>query len=162
VRAPPTDFRALIEALTDKRVDFVIVGGIALVLQGAPRTTIDLDICYARTPENLSRLADSLAPLSPTLRGAPPGLPFSIDARTLASGLNFTLDTTRGELDLLGEVTGVGGYSAVAEDAVEMELYGHRVRVMSLASLERAKRAAGRLKDLADLAHIAELRRRGQ
>jgi hypothetical protein len=126
----------------------------------ASRTTVDLDVCYRRTDENIARLAASLAPFQPQLRGAPPGLPFRLDARTLRSGLNFTLTTLRGDLDLLGEVTGVGGYDAVAADAKVLELYGRDVRVMSLATLERAKRAAGRLKDLADLAHIAELRKR--
>jgi hypothetical protein len=161
---PPTatDFRALVEALTDQQVEFVIVGGVALVVQGAPRTTADLDICYARDPANLERLSGALLPLHATLRGAPAGLPFQADPQTLRSGLNFTLDTDKGEIDILGEVTGVGGFAQAAADAVIMELYGRTVRVMSLATLERAKRAAGRLKDLADLAYIAELRQRGR
>lgn len=155
-----TDFRGLIEALATEAVDFVIVGGVALVVQGAPRTTVDLDVCYARSPDNLERLARALASLSPTLRGAPPGLPFTLDVPTLRSGLNFTLDTRKGELDLLGEITGIGGFEEVVRHAVQLELYGQPVRVMSLDGLERAKRSAGRLKDLADLAYIAELRKR--
>lgn len=155
-----TDFRALIDALCDADVDFVVIGGVALVVQGAPRTTADLDICYARDAANVQRLADSLAMFSPRLRGAPEGLPFRLDARTIRTGLNFTLTTGRGDIDLLGEVTGVGGYVEVARDAVVLTLYGRDVRVMSLDALERAKRAAGRLKDLTDLAHIAEIRRR--
>jgi hypothetical protein len=63
-------------------------------------------------------------------------------------------------VDLLGEVTGIGDYRAVVADAVEVELYDHKVKLMSLETLERAKRATGRLKDLADLAYIAELKRR--
>jgi hypothetical protein len=155
-----TDFRALIEALTDEAVEFVVVGGVALVVQGAPRTTVDLDICYSREPANLERLARALAPLAPTLRGAPAGLPFKLDVRTLRSGLNFTLDTAKGELDLLGEITGIGGFAQVAQEAISMDLYGRSVRVMSLNGLERAKRAAGRLKDLGDLGYIAELKKR--
>ncbi len=154
-----TDFEGLLRALTDEAVEFVVIGGVALVVQGAPRTTADLDICYARTPENLERLARALGPLAPTLRGAPPGLPFALDARSLRSGLNFTLDTNRGELDLLGEVPGVGGYSAVAATALPLELYGRPVLVMGLDGLEQAKRSAGRLKDLADLGYIAELKK---
>ena len=109
---------------------------------------------------NLTALAAALAPLHATLRGAPAGLPFVLDAPTLRSGLNFTLSTDIGDVDLLGELTGVGGYAELARDATPMELYGHRVAVMSLDALERAKRAAGRLKDLADLAEILEIRRR--
>jgi hypothetical protein len=160
LRPAATDFRALIEALTGEGVDFVVVGGVALVVQGAPRTTADLDICYSRDPANLERLSSALAPLNPTLRGAPAGLPFRLDAPTLRSGLNFSLDTDKGEIDLLGEIIGIGAFAQVAADTVLLELYGKDVRVMSLAALERAKRSAGRLKDLADLATIAELLKR--
>jgi hypothetical protein len=79
---------------------------------------------------------------------------------SLRSGLNFTLPATIGDIDLLGEVPGVGGYEVVAADAVLMEIYGHSIRVMSLAGLERARRTAGRVKDLADLGEIQDLRRR--
>ncbi len=154
-----SDPKGLVEALVDGGADFVIIGAVALILQGSPRTTSDLDLCYRRTPENLDRLAAALGPFRPTLRGAPPDLPFRLDPPTLSSGLNFTLCTTAGDLDLLGEVTGVGGYEAAAADADAMELYGRRVLVMSLDGLERSKRAAGRLKDLADLEEILAIKR---
>lgn len=154
------EFRQFIDALVENQVEFVIIGGVALVLHGSPRITQDLDICYARHPENLHRLAAALRPFRPMLRGAPPGLPFVLDARTLDSGLNFTLTTEPGDIDILGEVSGVGGYDRVAADAVPMDVYGHRVLVMSLSALERAKRAAGRLKDLVDLEEIEKLRGR--
>lgn len=154
------DFQKLVEALASNRVRYVIVGGVALVLQGSARTTGDLDICYARDPDNLEALAAALAPFHPTLRGAPADLPFRVDAATLRSGLNFTLSSEAGDIDLLGELTGVGGFDKLAEQTDVMDLYGHPVRVMSLDALETAKRAAGRLKDLADLAEILEIRRR--
>ncbi|HEU5059717.1 MAG TPA: hypothetical protein VFU21_24465 [Kofleriaceae bacterium] len=154
------DFQRLVDALAATGVRYVIVGGVALVLQGSARTTRDLDICYARDGENLDAIATALAPFRPTLRGAPRDLPFRLDGATLRSGLNFTLESEAGDIDLLGELTGVGGYDQLAAGADVMELYGHPVRVMSLDALERAKRAAGRLKDLADLAEILEIRRR--
>jgi len=154
------DPRRLLEALAGEKVDFVIVGGVAFVLHGSTRVTRDLDICYSRSPENLARLATALAPLHPTLRDAPPSLPFRLDASTLRSGLNFTLTTDAGDLDLLGEITGVGGFGEIARGAASMEVYGLPVRVMGLDDVERAKRAAGRLKDLADLAELLEIRRR--
>lgn len=155
-----TDFRRLLDSLVEHRVEFVIIGGVALVLHGSSRVTQDLDICYSRSPENLERLATALAPFQPTLRGAPPGLPFTLDARSLQSGLNFTLSAEPGDIDILGEVPGVGGYDKVSADAVTMEVYGNRVLVMSLTALEQAKRAAGRLKDITDLAEIQDIRRR--
>lgn len=155
-----TDFRRLIETLVEGHVDFVIIGGVALVLHGSARVTQDLDICYSRERANLERLSQALKPFHPLLRGAPPNLPFTLDARMLQSGLNFTLTVDAGDIDLLGDVPGVGGYEIVIADAATMEIYGYPVKVMSLAALERAKRAAGRLKDLADLAEIEQIRRR--
>jgi hypothetical protein len=157
-----TDFRKLVDALAVARVDFVLIGGVALVLQGSSRTTADIDMCYARDGDNLERLAKALAPLAPTVRGAPPELPFAWDAQTLRTGLNFPLHTRAGDIDLVGEVIGVGDYAAVVRDAGLFDVYGHKVRVMSLNALERAKRAAGRAKDLLDLAEIAEIRKRSR
>ena len=93
------------------------------------------------------------------LRGAPAKLPFTLDWRTLESGLNFTLTTTAGDIDLLGEIAGIGTFRVAARLADQIEVYDHSVKVLSLEGLEKAKRAAGRLKDLADLAEILELRR---
>jgi hypothetical protein len=153
------DYRSVFEALHKHRVDFVVIGAVAMVLHGSARVTRDLDICYSRDRRNLNRLAKALKPFAPTLREAPEGLPFSLDSATLQSGLNFTLRSTAGELDLLGEVTGIGGYEAVVRLSVIMTVYDHDLQVLSLEGLERAKRAAGRLKDLVDLAEIREIRR---
>jgi hypothetical protein len=154
------DFEAAIDALDAQHVDYVVVGAVALVLHGSPRVTRDLDICYSRDPANLRRLARALQPFAPTLRGAPAGLPFRLDAATLQSGLNFTLSTAVGDVDLLGEVPGIGGYPVVKRLSGLMTVYGHTVHVLGLAGLERAKRAAGRITDLADLAEILELKKR--
>lgn len=153
-----TRFGELLGRLAEERVDFVLIGGLALIAQGASRATVDVDICYDRAGANLERLTRALGPVHPRLRGAPPELPFFFDARALRSGLNFTLVTDLGEIDLLGEVTGVGGFAEASRDAVTLTLYGHDIRVMNLDQLERAKRAAGRAKDLLDLAEIARLR----
>jgi hypothetical protein len=81
-------------------------------------------VCYARTPENVRRLVAALGPLHPRLRGASPDLPFLWDERTVRNGLNFTLVTDLGEIDLLGEVTGLGNYDDLALRAIEAEVYG--------------------------------------
>lgn len=83
-------------------VEFLVIGGQAAVLHGSPIPTYDIDLCYRRTPENLERLAEALRELHPTLRGAPPDLPFRLDAQSLALGANFTFNTDEGPLDLLG------------------------------------------------------------
>ncbi|MCC6336135.1 MAG: nucleotidyl transferase AbiEii/AbiGii toxin family protein [Myxococcales bacterium] len=156
----PPFLQKLVDALVHERVRFVVIGGVALNLQGHARTTEDFDVCYARDRENLENLAAALAPLHPRLRGAPPELPFVVDARTLKSGLNFTLTTDAGAIDLLGEVTGLGGYAEADAVADEFELFGHKLLVLSLDGLERTKKAAGRPKDLVDLGSIAELKKR--
>jgi hypothetical protein len=153
------DYRVILASLNAERVDFIIVGAVAMVLHGSARMTRDLDICYSRENANLERLATALQPFAPTLRDAPAELPFKLDAPTLRAGLNFTLRSSAGDLDLLGELTGIGGYAAVQRLSVEMTLYERDVRVLGLDGLERAKRAAGRLKDLSDLAEIREIRR---
>ncbi len=157
-----TDVQRILQILTDAGVHFVVIGGVAMVLRGSGRVTIDLDLAYRRDRENLSRLAAALAPHRPRLRGAPPDLPFLWDDLTLRSGLNFTLTTDLGDLDLLGEVPGVGNFAAVERGSSLLEVGRLPVKVMDLDTLARSKRAAGRVKDLLDLAEIAEIRRRSK
>jgi hypothetical protein len=152
------NFEAALKSLTTAKVNFIVVGAYAGVVQGVVLVTRDLDICYERTPENMKRLAGALVPYHPNLRGAPPGLPFTLDERTLAQGMNFTFETDFGDIDLLGELSGVGQFRDLARDAVELEIYGMQVRVASLDALIRSKRAAGRPKDLVALQELEAIR----
>lgn len=154
-----TRFATLLEVLQRTQSEFIVIGGVALVSRGGSRLTNDLDVVYARNPANLERLAQAIGPLHPRLRGAPSELPFFFDARTLRSGLNFTLVTDAGELDLLGEVTGLGAYEAIVPLSTVLPLFGFDVQVLDLDGLEKSKRAAGRAKDLLDLELIAALKR---
>jgi hypothetical protein len=147
----------LLTALCQANVAFVVIGGMAAVAQGSAYVTADLDICYQRQPNNYQRLSEALQPFQPRLRGAPVDLPFVLDARTLRGGLNFTLTTEGGDLDLLGEVTGLGDYEAVKAHAEEVELYGYRVWVLTLRGLIISKQAAGRPKDLRLLPELQAL-----
>jgi hypothetical protein len=153
-----TDFARAFAALVDGGVEFVIVGGLAATVHGSARLTHDLDIVYARSRENLERLARALEPYAPYLRGVPPGLPFVLDRQTLERGLNFTLVTRFGPLDLLGDMAGVGGYEEAVKRAVTVSLFGRDCRVVSLDTLIRAKKAAGRPKDLEVIAELESLR----
>jgi hypothetical protein len=124
---------------------------VSAVLQGVPLVTQDLDVCYRRTPGNVRRIARALAPFDPKLRGLPPGLPNLVDEARLLLGTNFTLEIQGEDLDLLAEMSGVGGYDDVADSVVELEVGGQLVKVLSLERLIASKRAAGRGKDLAVL-----------
>jgi hypothetical protein len=103
-------------------------------------------------------MCDALAPYQPRLRGGPENLPFRFDAETVRRGLNFTLTTSLGDLDLLGEVTGIGSYDAVLQTSEWREIEGKKYLVLSLAGLIQAKRAAGRKKDLNALPELEALR----
>ena len=152
-----TDFPALITLLTEGGVEFIIIGGVAATIHGSAHITVDLDLLYRRTPENIENLAAALAPIRPYLRGAPEGLPFRLDAATMHRGLNFTLQTTLGDLDLLGEVAGGGTYDRVLPEAETALLDGRQFRCVSLRRLIAMKRAAGRPKDLNVIAELEAL-----
>jgi hypothetical protein len=144
----------LLGALADAHVEFILVGGLAARAHGSARVTQDVDICYARHDENLARLVEALAPFSPYLRGAPRGLPFDWSARTLRAGLNFTLTTSIGDIDLLGELTGGGPYEALVSHSTTVTIFGREMRLLDLPWLIRVKRAAGRPKDLEVIAEL--------
>jgi predicted nucleotidyltransferase len=157
-----TDFPALLRALADAGVEFIVVGGAAATAHGSARLTLDLDVVYRRTPDNITRVVKSLSVHHPYLRGAPPGLPFRWDADTLSYGLNFTLVTDLGAIDFFGEIVG-GGYEALLPGSETLTLFGIECWCLSLERLIQVKRAAGRVKDfeaLAELEAIAEERRR--
>ncbi len=141
-------------------MDFILVGGVAAAAHGSPRATQDVDIVYRRGVDNLAALVAAVAPLNPGLRGAPPGLPFRFDVPTIKAGLNFTLTTSLGWLDLLGEITGGGTYEELLDHSFAIEVFGVSCRVLDLEALIRAKRAAGRPKDFEAIAELESLRDR--
>ncbi|MBA3340332.1 MAG: hypothetical protein H0T48_00690 [Gemmatimonadaceae bacterium] len=153
-----TDFARLLAAVHKAGVEYIIIGGVAATIHGSSRLTQDVDICYARTDANLDRLVRALRPLKPYLRGAPHGLPFEWSAVTLRTGLNFTLTTTAGDIDLLGEVTGGGGYDDLIDHTIDVILFSHRTKCLNLGWLIATKRAAGRPRDLEAIAELEALR----
>lgn len=152
-----TDFGKILKVLKDAEVEFIVIGGLAGLAHGLARATFDVDMLYARNRPNLRRLTEALKPLNPYLRGAPPGLPFSWDERTVRAGLNFTLVTTLGDVDILGEVTGAGTYEQLLPDSVEIQVFGVMCRCVTLERLIQIKRAAGRPKDFEMVAQMQAL-----
>ena len=152
-----TDFNGLLRLLIENEVEFIIVGGAAATAHGSARLTLDLDVVYKRSRENIAHLVDALRPIEPYLRGAPPGLPFDWSAQTIEKGLNFRLVTTLGALDLLGEITGGGGYEQLLSETVSIEIAGVNCLCLSLERLIKVKRAAGRPKDLEAIAELQKI-----
>ena len=153
-----TDFNALLRLLTENHVEFIIVGGAAATAHGSARLTLDLDVVYERSRENIARIVKALGPIQPYLRGAPPGLPFVWSVETVEKGLNFTLITKLGALDLLGEVVGGGGYQQLFPETIKVEIDGVECRCLNLPRLIEVKRAAGRPKDLEVIAELEQIR----
>jgi predicted nucleotidyltransferase len=155
---PKTDFRRVLRALTDDNIDFIVIGGLAAIMHGVGRTTYDVDVVYARTSANMQRIVKALAPFQPYLRGAIPGLPFKFDERTIRNGLNFTLLTSIGGVDLLGEVVGGGTYENLLPFSNRVSGYGTEFLAINLDKLIELKRAAGRSKDTETIAELEAIR----
>lgn len=149
----------LLRALTAHGVDFVVVGGMAMIALGSGRNTHDLDICYAGEQANLEALGGALLELGARLRGVDEDVPFVPDARTLRQTQILTLDSNAGAIDLLVEPAGAPNYERLRRHAERATVDGMQVLVASLDDLESMKRAAGRPKDLIDLEEIEVIRR---
>ncbi len=157
------DFRPteLLKRLAAHGVDFVVVGGIAMISHGSARITQDLDICYATDAVNLEALGAAMVELGGQLRGVEEDVPFVPDARTLRRTAILTLDTRAGPIDLLVRPAGSPDYKTLRARGERLTLDGVAFLVASLQDLEAMKRAAGRPKDKLDLEEIEVIRRLG-
>ena len=138
----------------------MVVGGVAVVVQGSPRFTKDLDICYATDPENLDRLGALLVELDARLRGVDEDLAFVPDRRALKRTQMLTLMTREGDIDLLVDPPGSPNYATLRRRASRVELDGDTVLIASIDDLIAMKAAAGRPQDLVDLESLRIVRRR--
>ena len=156
-------FAEILRRLAANEVEFIVVGMTAGILQGAPLTTIDLDVVHRRNPENVARLLQVLAELQAVYRHDTRNLQPQ-DSHLLGPGHQL-LTTTHGDLDCLGAIGEGLGYEELLGRTTEMRLSGGlTIRVLTLAALIEAKESAGRPKDLAALpilrATLDELTRR--
>lgn len=149
----------LTRRLIDAQVEFVLVGGFAAIAHGVLRSTRDVDICCRFSEENLMRIQKALAGLHPTYRPRT-DLPLELTPDLCASLKNLYLKTDLGILDCLGEIKGVGGYEAVAERSVELELPIGRCRVIDLDTLIIAKAAMDRDHDRITVRDLKDIRNR--
>lgn len=151
---------ALVQALVEGDVDFVVIGGVAVVLQAMPRFTKDLDICYSTAKDNLNALGKVLVELKARLRGIPETVPFVPDARTLRQTQILCLTTPVGDIDLLVSPDGAPSYQSLRRRADVMDLGGQSVRIASIEDMLDMKRAAGRPQDLVDIESLEAAHRR--
>lgn len=157
------EMRRLLDPLVRHGVDFVLIGGVAGNAWGSNYPTYDLDVVYARDRANIARLVVALEEIGVRLRGAPPDLPFQLDARTIENGSNFTFETPYGDFDTLGDVAGIRSYEELRANSEQRELWGFVVRIASIDHLIAMKRAANRTKDklmVEEYIAISDLERR--
>jgi hypothetical protein len=150
----------ILRRLVDAGVRFVLVGGLAAQAHGSTSLTNDLDICYARDPDNLAAIAAVLVDLAAVRRGLPADAPRMppLDARTLRAGGLFTLTTRFGDFDLLADPDPGLDYDTLVAGAIPTVSAGVPVLAAGLDDLMAMKRAAGRPKDRIELEILGALR----
>lgn len=156
---------ALLGRLAGGGVDFVVIGGVAVIAHGYERNTTDLDICYSPQQSNLEALGRVLVDLRARLRGIEEDIPFVPDARTLRGTQILTLDTQDGGLHLLVDPDGSPGYDTLKARAERAAFDDVEIRFASIEDLLAMKRAANRSQDQTDidaLTAIQRMRRRPQ
>jgi hypothetical protein len=150
------DLDALVQALLGAGVEFIVVGGAAAVLHGAPITTQDLDIVHRRTPDNVRRLADLLTKLDATLRGRD----LRPSADLLAGRGQLNLSTALGPLDPLCVLHDGRDYEDLLPHTTVLSDGLSEIRVLDLDTLISVKAAAGRARDKLVLPILFALRDR--
>ncbi len=153
-----SNINGLLQRLCDAEIDFVIVGGFAAILHGSSLLTRDLDVCAVLSRESVAKLREILRDLHPEHRLSHPRLSFLDNPDPGVEVKNLYLRTDLGPVDFLSSVAGVGDFDSVRTNAIEVELFGRRCRVMSLDDLIRAKEAIGREKDLLALTQLRAIR----
>lgn len=153
----------ILEVLAKHEMSFVVIGGVASAIHGAPFMTIDLDVVPELQTANLDHLAAALKELSARLRDAdePEGIEISLDGRTLKKALPdfgfLRFETKFGFLDLLYQPAGTNGFRDLVKSATEEDLGSVKVLIASLEDVIRSKQAAGRPRDLEQLPTLRRL-----
>lgn len=151
-----TEFQKIIHLLDEFKIESILIGGFAASIYGSARLTSDIDFVYKRDFENYKKISEALKNHSPYLRGAPKGLPFQFDEITLDRGLNFTLTTDLGYINLLGEILG-GNYESLKDFTVIVEVFNTKIKLINLKKLIELKKLSGRPKDFESISELEVL-----
>jgi hypothetical protein len=150
----------LLEQLCSAGVDFILVGGLAAVSQGAPITTFDIDIVPSKEQSNLVKLLDLLLLVNARHRGRPRGQCLRPALHDLSAEGHCLLMTDHGPLDVLGTIEQGLGYDDLVVDSSEIRFRGYVLRVLKLEAMVRMKRLSNREKDKRYLPLLEETLRR--
>jgi hypothetical protein len=161
--SPPPALATLLARLAASGTDFVLVGALAAVAQGAPLTTFDVDVVHRREGENVEKLLEFLSSVDARYRGRPAGQVLRPTSDALLGDGHQLLSTSLGQLDILGAVEGGRGYDDLVGASITVHVEGQPVKVLGLKALAELKREATSAKGRLALAVIEEtLRRTGQ
>jgi|SRR5580698_6621001 hypothetical protein len=159
---PKPNFVAILQALVDHHVDFIVVGGVGAVLQGAPIATFDLDVVHSTEPTNIERLLAALGSIDAHYR-AQPERRITPRASHLASAGHQLLTTLHGPLDLLGAIGHGHPYSELIQKTIAVQIgEGVTVPVLELATLISVKEETAGEKDRAVLPILRQTLRERQ
>ncbi|MFH1223208.1 MAG: nucleotidyltransferase [Pseudomonadota bacterium] len=153
------NLKDLLEVLLKSKIDFILIGGYAGVVHGSSVVTQDIDICAVLTPENIKKLRMCLKDYDPSHRMTQKKLSFLRYPEKLNGIKNLYIETNLGVLDIIGDVSGVGSFEDVKKNAVEIKLYGHKCRVISVDDLIKSKETLKRPKDLIVAAELKSIKR---
>jgi hypothetical protein len=146
---------AILEGLIEAGVDFILVGGLAAVVQGAPVTTMDVDIVHNQSPENIAKLLSFLKSVDAFHRR--PDDKIIEPKEGDISGMGHALFTTQlGPLDILAVIEEGRAYGDLLEHTVEIEFRNHTIRVLELKMLIQLKRTSTDPKDMQRLPVLEE------
>ncbi|MGH9026287.1 MAG: hypothetical protein ACRDWD_09260 [Acidimicrobiia bacterium] len=156
----PLQPETIVRVLDEHEVRYVLIGGLAGVLHGAPVNTNDADICPDPDPENLDRLAAALREMDARIRtyAEPEGVPFAADRHFLGRAAMVNLVTRFGDFDISFKPAASDGYEDLVSNAVVYDVDGIRVKVASLDDIIRSKETANRPKDHRGLPILYALR----
>lgn len=156
------DIEQLIEAVRafhKADIQFVLIGGLAMIAHGANNLTQDADLVYAIENDNLDRLAEFLQKIHSRVLGRPHNDSFVIQINTLQAVRFLNLQTDLGPVDVMREVPGIDSFAGLRNRALPMDLGGFIVPVASLDDLIAMKRAANRPKDQSHLLELLALKK---
>lgn len=155
---PPTalDPTRVFETLNRHGVDYLVIGGFAVIAHGHVRATKDVDLVASEQRENLVRFAAALRELGARLRGvdAEHLLVDPTNPDDLGNGANWTMVTDAGWVDFMAELPGAAGYPQMRARSVRRRVRNVDIPIVGLDDLIRMKQAAGRPRDLADIAAL--------
>jgi predicted nucleotidyltransferase len=153
-----------LKVLLESNIEFVLIGGFAGVVHGSTQVTRDLDICGLISESEVQKLRMALKDLHPRHRMNPNFKPSFLEEPKTIKGLNnIYLETDLGVLDIISKVSGVGSFEEVKARAIEISIFKHKCKVISIEDLILAKEKLDREKDkivVKELREILKLRKK--